>query len=426
MLPDPVARRHRPFDSTCPVLSVIDGRSNDRGGQLSSRPYTSAMALAERLVALTTPAVAVRHSKPRRVDWVVGGIFALLLVVEVAFDDLAGAGASAVLGLIAVGAFVWRRVEPSYALLALVVGTLAVDLAAGLVDQAIEPAAAFSVLFLTVMYSSGRWGSTGTAVVALLLGAAILPIAAQANPYNEPGLLFVAFNGLGVAVVIIVGLLIRARAEAKEQGKLAETLDERNRLANDIHDSFAHHMSAIAIRAEAARQLDDPVALDEALTAIKRSASTGLADMRHLVAGLRAPDDDTRPLPGFGDMQNLASELSSESLRVDLVVDVDPELIPVSTSATAYWIAREALTNVSRHATGATNATVRARGNDRYLDLTITDDGATPTSPQSAKGHGLRSMTERARALGGDLTAGPIPDRGWLVSARLPLNRGDG
>ncbi len=384
------------------------------------------MALAERLAALTTPANAVRPSKPRRVDWVIGGLFAFLLVVEVVFDDLAGVAASAVLGLIAVGAFVWRRVEPSSALLALVVGTLAVDFGAGLADKAIEPAAVFSVLFLTVMYSSGRWGSAGTAVAALLLGAVILPVAAQANPYNEPGLLFVAFNALGVVVLIVVGLLVRARAESKEQRELAESLEERNRLANDIHDSFAHHMSAIAVRAEAARQLDDPVALDEALKAIKRSASTGLADMRHLVAGLRARDDDTRPLPGFGDMQYLASELSSESLQVDLAIDVDPELIPVSTSATAYWIAREALTNVSRHATGATSATVRARGNDRFLDLTITDDGVTPTRPRPTKGHGLRSMAERARALGGELSAGPIPNRGWLVSARLPLNRGDG
>ncbi|MGI9598114.1 MAG: sensor histidine kinase, partial [Acidimicrobiales bacterium] len=274
-------------------------------------------------------------------------------------------------------------------------------------------------------YNAGRWGSTRTVVVALLLGAGAVPLASLANPDTEPGWLLLGFDALVVIALIAIGLLIRSNKDAKEQRALAETLEERNRLANDIHDSFAHHMSAIAVRAEAARQLDDPAALDEALTAIKRSASTGLADMRHLVAGLRTPDNDARPLPGFGDMQHLASELSTEALAVDLAIDAQPELIPVSTSAVAYWITREALTNVSRHATGATRATVRARGTDRHLDLTITDDGATPSVPEITRGHGLRSMTERARSLGGELSAGPNPKGGWLVSARLPLNRGD-
>lgn len=276
-----------------------------------------------------------------------------------------------------------------------------------------------------MLYNTGRWASARTVLAGLVLGGAVIPLVGLVNPITERDLLLLGFDALGAVVLIVIGLLIRSNADAKEQRDLAETLEERNRLANDIHDSFAHHMSAIAVRAEAARQLDDPVALDEALTAIKRSASTGLADMRHLVAGLRTPDEEAKPLPGFGDMQRLVDELSTETLSVELAIEAEPELIPVSTSAVAYWITREALTNVSRHATGATSATVRARGTNRYLDLTVTDDGSTPNRPETPSGHGLRSMTERARSLGGELSAGPNPNGGWLVSARLPLNRGD-
>ncbi len=384
------------------------------------------MALTERLVALMTPANAVRLPRPRRVDGAIGAALAVVAVVEGALADLPGVGVSVPVGLLAAVVFVWRRVQPLAALLIVSAASIVVDLAAGLADRPVEITFTEGIAAIAVLYTAGRWGSARTVVVALVLGGAVVPLASLANPITEPGLVLLGFDALATVAVIAIGLLIRSNTHAKEQRELAEQLEERNRLANDIHDSFAHHMSAIAVRAEAARQLDDPAALDEALTAIKRSASTGLADMRHLVAGLRTPDDEARPLPGFGDMQQLATELSTDALAVDLVVDAEPELIPVSTSAVAYWITREALTNVSRHATGATTATVRASGTDRHLDLTVTDDGATPAVPEPARGHGLRSMTERARSVGGELSAGPNPTGGWLVSARLPLNRGDG
>ncbi len=396
--------------------------SGDRARRAS---YTRAMALIKRLAALISPTSATVLARPRTIDWSIGAGLIVLLIVEAVFDDLPGVGLSAVAALVATTAFVWRRVQPLIALVAVAAASMVVDLTAGLLDRPVESTFAEGLAALTVIYCAGRWGSARAVVAALFLASLAVPLASMANPNTEPGLLLLGFDILATVVLIAIGLLIRSNAEAKEQRELTEALEERNRLANDIHDSFAHHMSAIAVRAEAARQLDDPAALDEALTAIKRSASIGLTDMRHLVAGLRTPDDNARPLPGFGDMQQLASELTTDALRVELAIDADPELIPVSTSAVAYWITREALTNVSRHATGATMATVRARGTDQHLDLTITDDGATPSLADFTRGHGLRSMTERARSLGGELAAGPNPKGGWLVSARLPLNRGE-
>lgn len=383
------------------------------------------MTLAKRLVTLIAPVSVTRLPRPRTVDWIIGAALLAMIPLEAWFSEVPGIAVTVVAGVVATAAFVWRRVHPLAAIVTLALISITVDLGAGLLDKPIEVTLTEALAVLAVLYNAGRWGSARTVLVSLVLAGVIVPLAGMANPLNEPGFLLLGFDILGALVIIAIGLVIRSNAEAKEQRELAETLEERNRLANDIHDSFAHHMSAIAVRAEAARQLDDPAALDEALAAIKRSASTGLADMRHLVAGLRTPDEQARPLPGFGDMQQLVAELSTDSLRIELAVDAEPELIPVSTSAVAYWITREALTNVTRHATGATRASVRVRGTDRHLDLTVGDDGATPNVPEVTRGHGLRSMTERARSVGGDLSAGPNPNGGWLVSARLPLNRGD-
>lgn len=383
------------------------------------------MTLAKRLVTLIAPVSVTRLPRPRTVDWIIGAALLAMIPLEAWFSEVPGIAVTVVAGVVATAAFVWRRVHPLAAIVTLALISITVDLGAGLLDKPIEVTLTEALAVLAVLYNAGRWGSARTVLVSLVLAGVIVPLAGMANPLNEPGFLLLGFDILGALVIIAIGLVIRSNAEAKEQRELAETLEERNRLANDIHDSFAHHMSAIAVRAEAARQLDDPAALDEALTAIKRSASTGLADMRHLVAGLRTPDEQARPLPGFGDMQQLVAELSTDSLRIELAVDAEPELIPVSTSAVAYWITREALTNVTRHATAAARARVRVRGTDRHLDLTVGDDGATPNVPEVTRGHGLRSMTERARSVGGDLSAGPNPNGGWLVSARLPLNRGD-
>lgn len=376
-------------------------------------------------MTLIRPMGGTPLERPRILDWVGGAAFALLAIAEVLFGDLPGAPFGAAIGLIAAATFVVRRVWPLHTLLITGLLTAAVDVVAGATDTAIETTFAGAVVGIVLVYNAGRWGRPKTVAIAAIVALIVIPIASNMNPAFPSSTTATLIDGLGNAVTVAVGLLVRSMADSREQRELAEELQERNRLANDIHDSFAHHMSAIAIRAEAARQLEDPAELDEALRAIKRSASTGLTDLRHFVAGFRGPEEIPRPLPGFGDLEHLASELSTDTVKVVVDIDTEPEMVPVSVSAAAFWITREALTNVFRHATSATRAEVRTRSTDRYLDLTITDDGATPTTRGAAGGHGLSSMTARATALGGDLTAGPNPTGGWLVAARLPLDRGD-
>lgn len=398
----------------------------ERAAYASGGPlYTARMGFVERFLALIRPMGGTSLARPRIVDWILGAILLATAIAEVLFGSLPGAGPSAAVGLIASIAFVVRRVWPLYAILALGVATVAVDVVAGLTDSPIESTFAAAVAGLVLLYTAGRWAPPKSVAIATVIAIAVLPLASALNPAYSSSVTLTIVDALMQTVIVGAGLLVRSLADAREQRELAMALQERNRLANDIHDSFAHHMSAIAIRAEAARQLDDREELDKALRAIKQSASTGLADLRHFVAGFRDPEEIPRPLPGFGDLEHLASELSTDTVQVVVDIDAEPEMIPVSVSATAFWITREALTNILRHATSATRAEVRTRSTDHHLDLTITDDGATPSTQKAAQGHGLSSMTARARALGGELTAGPNPNGGWLVAARLPLNRGD-
>lgn len=376
-------------------------------------------------MALIRPMGGTLLARPRVIDWIIGAVLLATLIAEAVFGGLPGVVPSTAVGLIASAAFVVRRVWPLYAILALGLATVVVDIVAGLANTPIESSFAAAIAGLAVLYNAGRWASPKTVAITAIIAFAALPLAAAMNPAYSTSLTLTITDGLVQIVIVGAGLLVRSLADAREQRGLAMELQERNRLANDIHDSFAHHMSAIAIRAEAARQLEDRGELDEALRAIKQSASTGLTDLRHFVAGFRGPEEIPRPLPGFGDLEHLASELSTDSVQVVVDIDAQPEMIPVSVSAAAFWITREALTNILRHATSATRAEVRTRSTDHHLDLTITDDGATPSTQRTSGGHGLSSMTARAKALGGELTAGPNPNGGWLVAARLPLNRGD-
>ncbi|MGI9615598.1 MAG: sensor histidine kinase [Acidimicrobiales bacterium] len=383
------------------------------------------MGLAERLVALIRPMGGTSLKRPRVQDWVGGAALAAAVLAEAVLGPLPGPVASAVVGMIGAATFVVRRVWPLHAIVVFGLSSAATDVLAGATDMAIELTFAAAIAGFALLYNAGRWARPKTVAITAVVAFVIVPVATNANPLNRSSVALTIVDALVQVQLVAIGLLVRSVAHSREQRELAAELQERNLLANDIHDSFAHHMSAIAIRAEAARQLDNPAELDDALRAIKQSASTGLADLRHFVVGLRAPNEPPRPLPGFGDLEHLAAELSTDALRIDVEIDAPPESIPVSVSAAAFWITREALTNVIRHATSATEAHVRTRSSNQHLDLTVIDDGATPTTHKTTDGHGLSSMAARAHALGGDLSAGPNPNGGWLVAARLPVDLED-
>ena len=360
-------------------------------------------------------------TRPRRIDVAMALALAAGSLLEFPFMTSPYPGVVLAGGAVLAVLIAWRRVFP----LAVVVLTTAMavsfDILAAITDKPMLGTVAGGLSVIAILYAIGRWAPRNTILKAAVVAGLVLPGAGFLNPVNDP-----AWSSFLIEVVVTLaaigtGVLIRSRDLLKTERGRAELAEDRNRLANDIHDSVAHHMSAIAIRAEGARQLTDPEQRNEAFDAIARSASMGLTDLRQLLSNMRAAENMPTPLPGLGDLRELAAEATTPSLDVAVVIDATAENIPVTVAAVAYAIAREGLTNVRRHATGATHATVRARTTEQFLDLTVVDNGSTPTGHTTTPGFGIRVMTERANSVGGNLSAGPDPTGGWLVSSRLPL-----
>jgi signal transduction histidine kinase len=208
--------------------------------------------------------------------------------------------------------------------------------------------------------------------------------------------------------------------------------EERLGIARDLHDVVAHSLSLINVQAGVALELMDqrPEQVRTALTAIKQASREALVDVQSVLDSLRRPGEEMprAPAPGLRDVAELVRRAGATGLSAD--VQVTPLTLPRGVDAAAYRIVQEALTNVVRHA-DASSVSVRIGPDDGDLVIEVEDDGAERTGPSRGGGRGIRGMTERAAALGGELTAGPRPlkgggevGRGFAVRARLPLETG--
>ncbi|MEW1610804.1 sensor histidine kinase [Streptomyces sp. NPDC088744] len=205
-------------------------------------------------------------------------------------------------------------------------------------------------------------------------------------------------------------------------------LEERHRIARELHDVVAHHMSVISIQAQVAPHLvEDPSdALKENLTGIRENALEALAELRRVLGVLRseeAPAQSARhtPQPGLDRLGGLIASLRSAGLAIALSTSGEPRPLPPGVELSAYRIVQEALSNVMRHAPGA-SARVEIGHRAAGLSVRITNTAALrPAPPSHGVRHGLLGMRERTTMLGGDLATGPTPDGGWEVTALLPV-----
>jgi signal transduction histidine kinase len=222
-----------------------------------------------------------------------------------------------------------------------------------------------------------------------------------------------------------LGAAIRYQASSRLREMDQVKLREREQLARELHDTVAHHVSAIAIQAQAGRTLAaaDPDAAVDALEVIEEEASRTLAEMRTMVGALRQGEEpDLAPQRGVADIERLARS-AGDSPRVDVELWGDLDDLKPSVEAAIYRLAQESITNAVRHARHATRINVWVVGDDRCVRLTVSDDGdASSLSASASSGYGIAGMTERAKLLGGTLEAGPSRDRGWTVDAVLPRN----
>jgi signal transduction histidine kinase len=279
-------------------------------------------------------------------------------------------------------------------------------------------------------YALLRWGSGRDAVIGmgLILGLQVVTETAAGN-FGDLSLdmaFFLLSAALGAAVRYRTGARLRERDQVR--------LREREQLARELHDTVAHHVSAIAVRAQAGRTLaaTQPTAAVDALEVIEEAASRTLTELRAIVGALRDGDDaDLAPQRGVHDIARLATPAGGPRVDVEPTTAADEPRIQVELAgdleglqpmvdAAVYRIAQESITNAVRHARHATRIDVRVTGERDCVRLTVLDDGEPGAA--APPGYGLAGMTERAALLGGTLEAGPSSGRGWLVTATLPRN----
>jgi signal transduction histidine kinase len=368
----------------------------------------------------------MRLSRPR--PWDV--LFALAGAAALAGDGIhrgtGSAGVAVGVSLLACLPLAWSSQAPLTALLGVAAGLL-VCLA---VFQPYETA----VFVLAVaLYNVASFGDRRRSLVvgagtALFLVAVIMIVASDDLARNTGTRLAVVLGALAIGDTVRSRRELREAnrerdvriAHEREQENHRRVADERVRIARDLHDTVAHALVAINVRAGVAAHLkanEDP---DGALRDIMDVSADALNDLRATLSLLREADDPapTAPLLDLASVTQLLDRAKVAGLDADAVVELNGHGIPAAVGQAGFRIVQEALTNVMRHA-AASRALVTLRVEGETLHIDVTDDGVGAAA--ATGGHGLRGMTERAAALGGDVSAGPAERGGWHVHARLPL-----
>jgi signal transduction histidine kinase len=257
-------------------------------------------------------------------------------------------------------------------------------------------------------------------------------LAADVPNLNGPASATIVFTAAVIAVDSI-GSRLRAQRALAAQTKRAEderarraVLEERTRIAREMHDVVAHHMSLIAVRAETAPYrltgLPDPASAE--FGSLSEEARETLVEMRRLLGVLRQDQPAALvPQPQLADLPTLVDTVRQAGISVQLSVPPALGQVPSGVGVCAYRIVQESLSNASQHAPGAA-VTVSVDHDTGAVLLRVANGPGGPASPagnEQGPGHGLTGMRERVALLGGSLSAGPSPDGGFVVSAVLPL-----
>ncbi|QKW37841.1 sensor histidine kinase [Actinomadura sp. NAK00032] len=263
------------------------------------------------------------------------------------------------------------------------------------------------------------------------LGVALLSFAGVwiKDPETAPGASVLLLLPLTVGYAVRVRRTSRRElAEQERRHRDAEAvLTERQRIARELHDVVAHHMSMIAIQAEAApyKVTDVPDETRRDLAEIRATALDALTELRRILGVLRAEDGaETAPQPGLDRLGELVGNARGAGLRVETRLAGDLAGLPPGVGLSAYRIMQEALSNAMRHAPGS-RVDIEVSRDDGLVWLGVVNGppaaGQLPGTPLPGGGHGLAGMRERAAALGGELTARPTAEGGFAVTATLPL-----
>jgi signal transduction histidine kinase len=285
----------------------------------------------------------------------------------------------------------------------------------------------FGVAWLCSLYALTVWATPrlfalGAAAMAL---PTLVAVAIRGGPKGG-----VSFT---VATLVAMLLVRRVVGDRERRAEIAErerdlvareaVVEERARIARELHDVIAHHVSMIVLQAGAERRVLDGAnaSTREVLETVERTGRSALTEMRRLLGMLRGDaNEPLAPQPGLGDVPVLVDQLREAGLPVELHVAGERRELPVGIELSAYRIVQEALTNALKHA-GEASARVDIRYGTDSLELEIADDGTGVSTPVSSGGHGLVGMRERVALYGGRLDTGRQPSGGFVVRVLLPI-----
>lgn len=303
----------------------------------------------------------------------------------------------------------------------------------------------FVALYTLVAYGDGRRTLVTAGVGVTVLATSWLVAVADIEPRAAIGWVFFR---IGVSVMsVTLGESVRSRrviaADAVVRAELAERTREeeararvdaeRLRIAREVHDTVAHAIAIINVQSGVTAHVLDrrPEQAREALHTIEQTSSRALQEMRTILGVLRDDSDGHVPHPGLGQIDELTTKARDAGLDLKLDETSPAAPLPSAVDSAAYRILQESITNVIRHV-GPTRVTVTLTSGIDALEIRVTDEGrrepadqhlpAQQSTGNTAKpGRGIVGMRERCQLLGGELDAGPLPDGGFEVSARLPL-----
>lgn len=293
--------------------------------------------------------------------------------------------------------------------------------------------------YTAVMYSRFRmWAMVALLIAAVLAGIAFRDAEPVLPGWSSPAVVLLVAGVVAGLVRLWQRQLTASRdryaklQEAQGEATRRAVDEERSRIAAELHDVVTHNVSVMVIQAGAARKVMDaaPERSKEALLAVEAGGRAAMAELRHVMGLLAAPDtgraettpvDGLEPQPGLGQLDALVERVRAAGTPVDVTVALPPDPLPPGVDLAAYRVVQEALTNTIKHAPGAAASVTIGRTGDACLEIEVVDTGGVRDAVRGqGNGRGLIGLRERLAVYGGELTAGPTLTGGYRITAEIP------
>jgi signal transduction histidine kinase len=361
---------------------------------------------------------------PERLDAVLAAALFVVAELQVAFHPVSGwaaVSAAVAAGVVTASVAVRRRWPAAVGFV--VQGVLVLEGQVATLPAGAVTAAWFCALYALAVWTTWPWFLAGLAWFVL---TDMLPTLGDAAEVRDIGNFTAVVLLIMVFLRVLVGRRDRQLQVAERERDLARreaVVEERARIARELHDAIAHHVSMIVVQAGAERRVLDPAhdSTREVLSTIERIGRSALTEMRRLVGMLRTDQpDELLPQPSIADVPTLVEQLRAAGLPVDLLIEGEPRELPVGIELSAYRVVQEGLTNALKHGDGA-HVTVHISYGPQSLALEITDAGTgRPPADLPSGGHGLVGIRERVALYGGELEAGEDAGGGFRLRVLLP------